>query len=60
MGATERWKLCSGKRVREEHPGMHKDISPKPLAWKMRGAQFCEFLQSVGLKAQTLKVLVLG
>ena len=31
---------------------MHKEnISPKPLAWKMRRAEFHEFLQPMGLKA---------
>lgn len=34
---------------------MHKEhVSPKPLTWKTR-AEFCEFVQSVGLNAQTFK-----
>lgn len=37
-----------GKREREMHK---KNISPKPLAWKMREAEFQEFLKRVGLKA---------
>ena len=34
---------------RKEHKREHtKRVSPKPLAWKMRGAKFHEFLQPVG------------
>lgn len=40
---------------RKEHPGTHKNISPKPFVWKMRGAEFFEFLQSVGLKTWAFK-----
>lgn len=39
-------------RERGAHSGMQKDnISPKLLAWKTRGIEFCEFLQPVGHKA---------
>lgn len=32
-------------KERGAHRGTHKEnISPKPLAWKMTGAELCEFL----------------
>ena len=41
-----------GERKRGAHRGTHKqNISPKPFAWKMRGAEFHEFLQPAELKA---------
>ena len=40
------------KGEREGHTGMHEEsISPWPLAWKVRRAEFCEFLQAEGLNA---------
>lgn len=49
-----------GKTERGTHRGSHKEsISSKPLAWKTRGAQFCEFLQPVG-GVGVLKVSGLG
>ena len=53
-GGTDRREPQLQRRVRKKgtHMGMHKKIiSPKPLAWKMRGAEFYEFLKSAGLKA---------
>ena len=40
------------KDMREKSTrGMHKEkVSPKPLAYKMRGAELCEFLQAAGIK----------
>ena len=35
------------ERERERGRGMYKNISPKSLAGKIRGADFCEFLQPV-------------
>ena len=54
----EVWReLWSQRRARERgrergaHKGTHKlNTFPKPLAWKMRGAEFCEFLPTAGLK----------
>lgn len=40
------------RREREEHREIHKEnISPRPLAWKMRGVDFHEYLKPVALKA---------
>lgn len=45
--------IKKGERMRGEHRrGMHKEnISPKPLAEKIRGAGFCEFLHPMRPKA---------
>ena len=45
------------KSKRVEYTGIHtrRTLPPKPLAGKMRGAVFCEFLQPVGLKDQNFK-----
>lgn len=44
-----------GKEI-EDHRRMHKEnISPGLLAWKMKMAEFFEFLQQVGLKACSFK-----
>ena len=43
------------KRKRGGQKGIHKDTSPKPLAGKMRGDDFLEFLQSMELKVQSFK-----
>lgn len=43
--------LEKGERQPREHNRMHKEnASPNPLAGKMRGPDFHEFLQSVGFK----------
>lgn len=46
----EHW---SQGRARERHTSTkghaQRELSPKPLVWKMRGAEFCEFLQPAGL-----------
>ena len=60
MGAVEGWKMWSQRRVLERergaNRGMHKENGyPKPLAWKRRGAEFCELLQPEGLKAWSFK-----
>ena len=48
----ERRREKGRKRERGSHRGMHKEnISPKALAWKTKGAEFCEFLKPVELKA---------
>ena len=40
-----------GERKKGAHRETHKEHnSPKPLDGKMRGADFCEFLQPAGLK----------
>ena len=45
-----------GSREREANKGTHRENGhPKPLAWKMRGAEDCEFLQPVELKALRFK-----
>ena len=45
-----------GERERGAHRRTHKeDASPKPLAWKTRGAEFCEFMKPSGLKACSVK-----
>lgn len=47
--------LEKGKR-RGEHRGMHREsLLPKPLAWKMKGAEFNKFLQSMGLNVWRFK-----
>ena len=38
-----------GKRERNSHRAHNKNVFPKALAWKMRGAEFPEFLQPAGL-----------
>ena len=52
QGAAEGREPLSQKKVRDSgmHRDKHKNISPKPLAGKTRGAKFGEFLQPVGLK----------
>lgn len=43
--------LEKGRRESGVHREMHKEnTSPKPVAGKMRGADFCEFLQPLELK----------
>ena len=59
VGSVETWSWgemdcgCCGREVvvvivkgkRGQHMGKHKEnFSSNPLAWEMRGAQFCEFL----------------
>lgn len=39
------------KRDRSTQRNYKEDISPKQLAWKLRGDELYEFLQPVGLKA---------
>lgn len=60
VGAAERRELWSWKRVRDRgtHRRIDKNVFPKSLTCKMRGAKFYEFLQSVGwsLKSGILKV----
>ena len=58
--AMEVGELWSWRRERERERGtdkeMHKgDISPKPLAWKMRGVEFHDFMQSARLKVWRFK-----
>lgn len=44
--------MVAEKGERGAYRGMHREnISSKSLAWEMRGVDFCEFLQPVGLKA---------
>ena len=53
MDAVEGKQLCFQSKVRERgmHRGTQKEsLSPKPLAWKTTGADFCEFLQPARLK----------
>ena len=52
MGAVEGRELWSwGKgRDRRMYKGLHKNISPKPLAGQTRGTDFREFLQAAGLE----------
>ena len=52
MGAMEWGAVVAEKSKREECTGdCPKNVSPKPLAWKRRWAEFCKFLQPLGLKA---------
>ena len=39
-----------GERERSTQKRAKEKVSPKPMAWKMRGAEYHEFLQPVGLK----------
>lgn len=40
-----------GEREKGTHRGRHKrKVSPKPLVWKMRGAEFHKSMQPTGLK----------
>lgn len=44
------------RRVEGAHRTTHKEnVNLKPLAWKMRGAEFGEFLQPEGPKASSFK-----
>lgn len=46
-----------GKKERSMQGNTHKEtISPKPLAGNMRGAEFCEFLQPLGLEDWNFRV----
>lgn len=47
------------ERERVVHRRMHKNISPNPLVWKMRRAEFHKFLQPAGLEDR-IKVSELG
>lgn len=63
LGAETDGRCCQGKgAVGAEkgeigiRRGMHKgNISPKPLAEKMRGVDFYEFLQPMGLRDLSFK-----
>lgn len=47
------WRRARESRIQRV---MHKEnISLKTMAWEMRGADFCKFLQSAGLKAWNFK-----
>ena len=53
--------MKKGWREGGVHRRMHKEnISPKPLAWKMRRAEFHKFLQPAGLEDRSFKVSELG
>lgn len=57
-GAVKGRELWSQRRARDRgpHRGTHQEnISPKPLAWKIRVTELCEFLQPVRLKAWSFK-----
>lgn len=59
-GDAEGWEPWSQRKVRESgaHMDTHKEVtSPKPLARKMRGAGFCDFLQPKGFKDWSFKGL---
>jgi len=50
-GREEALVAQKGKRKKGAQRETHKEnTSPKPLAGKMRGVDFCEFLQPTGLK----------
>ena len=51
--AVEGREMRSQRRVRKR--STQRNVSPKPLAWKIRGAEFRGFLQLVGLKAWSFK-----
>ena len=44
-----------GERDRSTWENAQREYFPKPLAWKMKGAEFCEFLQPAGLKVWSFK-----
>lgn len=58
--AVEGREQWSQRRVRDKEGTQKYNISPKLLAWKKRGAEILEFLQSAGLKAYTFKGQQLG
>ena len=56
QGAVEGRRLSNRESEREEHTRRcTRTFPPKPLAWKMREAEFGEFLQPEGPKARSFK-----
>jgi len=47
--------VVTEKGEREEHTGLHKEVSPYHLTQKTRGAEFREFLQPVSLGAWSFR-----
>ena len=62
VGAVKGMEQWLWRRVRERNiqGNTQGRGSPKPLALKTRGAEFCEFLQPVGLKIWNFNVSRLG
>lgn len=63
MGAAEMMEPWWQRKVRESttHREMHKEnTTPKPLAGKIRGADFCEFCNQQDSKTGVLEVYGLG